>query len=281
MMDQFDKQQLLAILQTNPLGMMLIDAQGTVAWVNDNFPIISGVSSLQVLGKSVSTVPPEYTNLFETEATIHLGSTESRPETWLVVSSQTLADGFRLQYVKDASLVRQLASERDELKQKVNELNIVDDITGLLNPRGLYQSLEPQVSRSRRYNNMLSIMIMRLENLEDINEEFGYKTGNQLLQAISEILNDQMRWADSIGRLSDNEFMLIMPETPHDIADHLASKIRERLSELRIPDMDNSKLALRTKVGMVQWQKGEDTRLLMQRARATLNDSEEIFVAVA
>ena len=281
MMDQFDKQQLLTILQSNPLGMMLIDADGKVGWVNDNFPIISGISSLQVLGKTVDSIPAEYRNLFDTEATIHLHPLDSRAETWLVVSSQALSDGSRVQYVKDASLVRQLAKERDELKARVSELNMVDEVTGLLNPRGLYQSLEPQVSRSRRYNNLLSILIMRIENLEDINQSYGYERGHQLLQAISEILNDQMRWADSIGRLSDNEFMLIMPETPQDIADHLAGKIRERLGELTVPDLKGNTLDLCTKVGMVQWQKGEDTRLLMQRARATLRDSAEIRVAVA
>jgi len=281
MMDQIDKDQLIKILQGNPLGMMLIDPQGTVGWVNDNFPIISGISSLQVIGKTVDTVPAEYRELFDEEATIYLPALENRPETWLVVSSQLLGDGGRVQYVKDATLVRQLAKERDELKGKVGELNIVDEVTGLLNPRGLYQSLEPQVSRSRRYNNLLSILIMRIENLEDINQKFGYEKGDQLLQAISEILNDQMRWADSIGRLSDNEFMLIMPETPQDIADHLADKIRERLGELKVPGLNGDTLDLCTKVGMVQWQKGEDTRLLMQRVRATLKESAEIHVAVA
>ncbi len=281
MMDQLEKEQLLQLLQTNPLGMMLIDPQGKVGWVNDNFPVISGISSLQVIGKTVDTVPSEYQNLFEDEATIHLSHLENRPESWLVVTSQRLADGSRVQYVKDASLVRQLARERDELKHKVSELNIIDEVTGLLNKRGLYQSLEPQVSRSRRYNNLLSILIMRIENLDDINHQFGYEKGNHLLQAISEILNDQMRWADSIGRLSENEFMLIMPETPEDIAGHLADKIRERLSVLTIPELDGNTLELRTRVGMVQWQKGEDTRLLMQRVRATLKDSQEIYVAVA
>ena len=281
MMDQIDKQQLLKILQANPLGMMLVDSDGKVAWVNDNFPIISGISSLQVIDKTVDTVPAEYRELFDGEATINLPALDNRPETWLVVSSQTLDDGSRVQYIKDATLMRQLAKERDELKHKVMELNIVDEVTGLLNPRGLYQALEPQVSRSRRYNNLLSIMIMRIENLEGINDSFGHERSHQLLQAMSEILNDQMRWADSIGRLSDNEFMLIMPETPQDIADHLGGKIRERLSELTVPNLDGETMELSTKVGMVQWQKGEDTRLLMQRARATLNDSEEIHIAVA
>lgn len=281
MMDQLEKEQLLHLLQTNPLGMMHIDPQGKVGWVNDNFPIISGISSLQVLGKTVDTVPAEYQNLFEDEATIHLPALDNRPEAWLVVSSQKLQNGSRVQYVKDATLVRQLAWERDELKGKVSELNIIDEVTGLLNPRGLYQSLEPQVSRSRRYNNLLSILIMRIENLEEINHRFGYEKGNLLLQAISEILNDQMRWADSIGRLSENEFMLIMPETPQDIADHLADKIRERLGVLTVPDLNGDTLDLCTRVGMVQWQKGEDTRLLMQRVRATLKESVEIHVAVA
>ena len=281
MMDQIDKEQLLKLLQTNPLGMMLIDPQGKVGWVNDNFPVISGISSLQVIGKTVETVPAEYQNLFEDEATIHLTALDNRPESWLVVTSQSLDDGSRVQYVKDASLVRQLAKERDELKGRVSELNIVDEVTGLLNKRGLYQSLEPQVSRSRRYNNMLSILIMRLENLEDINHQFGYEKGHRLLQAISEILNDQMRWADSIGRLNDNEFMLILPETPQDIAGHLGEKIRERLSELSLADFDGDKLQLCTRVGMAQWQKGEDTRLLMQRVRETLKESEEFKVAVA
>ena len=281
MMDQIDKQLLLDVLQSNPLGMMLIDPKGTVSWVNDNFPIISGISSLQVIGKTVDKVPAEYHNLFDEEATIHLTAFENRPETWLVVSTHFLADGSRVQYIKDVTLIRQLAKERDDLKGKVSELNVVDEVTGLLNPRGLYQSLEPQVSRSRRYNNLLSILIMRIENLDDINLQFGHEKSHLLLQAISEILNDQMRWADSIGRLSENEFMLIMPETPQDIAGHLAGKIRERLAELTVPGLNGDTLDLCTRVGMVQWQKGEDTRLLMQRARACLQDSKEIHVAVA
>ena len=131
MMDQFDKQQLIKLLQTNPLGMMLIDPQGTVGWVNDNFPIISGISSLQVIGKTIDTVPAEYRDLFDGEATIYLPALENRPETWLVVSCQPLNDGSRLQYVKDATLVRQLAKERDELKARVDLVDVVADTINL------------------------------------------------------------------------------------------------------------------------------------------------------
>ena len=281
MMDQLSKKQLLQLIQTNPIGMMLINEQGEVSWVNENFPVITGISSLQVLGKTVDAVPHEYQNLFEQEATIHLPRTESRAESWLLVSSLPLADGQYMQYIKDATLVRQLANERDELKAKVNELNIVDEVTGLLNPRGLYQALEPQVSRSRRYNNLLSILIMRVENLSDIKLQIGQEKSQRLLIAISQILNDQMRWADTIGHLSDNEFMLIMPETPEDIAEQLAEKIRGRLGELSQLNLAEQQLELRTRFGMVQWKKGEDLKLLMQRARMTLDNGEEIHVEVA
>lgn len=280
-MDQFEKSQLLDLLQTNPMGMMLVNQQGEVTWVNDNFPVISGISSLAVLGKTVDTVPPEYQNLFEDEATIYLEASDNRPESWLVVSSQTMDDGSHMQYVKDATLVRQLAKERDELKLRIAELNQVDNITGLLNPRGLFQALEPQVSRSRRYENVLSILIMRLENLEDIQQDGGSEKGHKLLVAIGQILNDQMRWADTIGRLSDNEFMLILPETPADIAQQLAGKIGDRLQELTLPGMNGDHIDLYTRFGMAQWQKGEDVKLLMQRARASLDQGDEIHVKVA
>lgn len=280
-MDQFDKAQLQQILQTNPLGMMLINPQGDVVWVNDNFPVISGISSLHILGKNSDSVPSEYQNLFEDEATIFLEANDNRSDAWLVVSSQTLADGSRVQYVKDASLVRQLAKERDELKLKISELNQVDNVTGLLNPRGLYQALEPQVSRSRRYENKLSILIMRLENLSDIQHRVGAEKTHQILVAIGQILNDQMRWADTIGRLSDNEFMVILPETPEDIAGQLADKIRVRLEELTVPDLKGEQLDLYTRFGMAQWKKGEDMKLMMQRARTSLDQGDEIHVKVA
>ena len=280
-MDQFDKKQLLQVLQTNPLGMMLISPEGEVTWVNDNFPVISGISSLQVLGKNQTTVPQEYQSLFEDEATIYLPATESRGESWLVVSTQSMGDGSRLQYVKDATLVRQLAKERDELKLRINELNLVDNVTGLLNPRGLYQALEPQVSRSRRYDNMLSILIMRLENLDEIEDHIGIDKSEQLLVAIGQILNDQMRWADTIGRLSDNEFMLILPETPEDITGQLADKIRIRLEELTVAELDVDQLDIFTRFGMAQWKKGEDLKLFMQRARTSLDEGNQIHVKVA
>jgi diguanylate cyclase (GGDEF)-like protein len=180
----------------------------------------------------------------------------------------------------DVTQLQGLIEDRENLKSKVAELNPIDQATGLPNRRALFQSLEQQCSRSRRYGNALSIMLLRMDNLAEYTKIFGGDNTNQLLLQVSQALNDQTRWADMIGRLDSNEFLLILPETEEIETRGLKEKLNTAMAAINLPGAEGTDFCLSVNFGMGQWRKGDDSDMLMQRAKQNLQGEKEEKLAV-
>lgn len=267
MIPQLDK-----VLSTAPLGILQLDSGGTIVWANETVAGYTGRTPEQLIGRNAETIDEELRRLFETPDTIFLPDGESGPGYWLMRNRQALHDnsGY-LYYFMNVSLLQELALEREELRDQLRELISTDEVTGLPNRRALFQKLEPEVSRSRRYNNPLCIILMQIRNREELAQEYGEAAVNRVLLAIAQMLNDQMRWADSIGRLDDDHILMILPETAIDVTDQLIGKIKSRLEAIDRSLEDGGELPpMKVEFGSAQWHKGDDVALLMERAREVL-----------
>ena len=280
MLEQLNPSQLNTMLNSAPVGMLLLDAEGKVSWINHNMEEILGQRSQDLLGKSATTVDNSLRDIFKPEGEVTLdATTEHEGITWLTTSSN-LSEQNVVKYFIDISTLSQLINDRDRLLAQVQAWSIKDDATGVLNRRGIFQALEPQVSRSRRYDNLLSVLTIKIVNYDDLKKQFSEDELNTLMLAMSQVLNDQMRWADTIGRLDDDEILMVLPETEANIAQQLAEKIQTRLAELFVPALAEKSFEISTRCGMAQWQKGEDVALLMRRARDVMESGVEAKVAI-
>ena len=265
-------------LDSLPAALALVDKNDEIVWVNDSFMRVTTLSENQVVGKPLSSLGTDVQEMFKDGHT-YLNATNKRDAYWMACMSVPLGE-YRLQYCSDVTQLQGLIEDHEGLKTKVAELNPIDQITGMPNRRALFQNLEQQASRSRRYGNSLSTIILRLNNLTDYLKEFGNENANQLLLSVSQMLNDQMRWADVIGRLDKNEFLFILPETEKSVTSELCDKIKEHLLKIELPGADGSDFKLSTDFGMAQWRKGDDVALLMERARESLDGVDSTKVAV-
>ncbi|MDH5437226.1 MAG: GGDEF domain-containing protein, partial [Gammaproteobacteria bacterium] len=145
-----------------------------------------------------------------------------------------------------------------------------DPVTGLLNQRSLVQGLDPQVSRSRRYNNPLSVVAMHLEGMASMNDRYGHSTHERVLMAIGQLLKDQMRWADLIAHTEEDEFIFVLPETRKDDATKLVTKVNEHLLKMDVVADNGDCIELIPRFGVAEWQKGDDVNLLLSRATDAL-----------
>jgi diguanylate cyclase (GGDEF)-like protein len=259
-------------LDALPSALALVDESGKIIWVNDSFLRISSLASNQVVGRTVAEMSDEVQSLFG-QGHVYLNATNKRDAFWLACMSVPL-ENYRLQYCTDVTQLQNLIEDRESLKTKVAELNPIDPVTGMSNRRALFQNLEQQASRSRRYGNPLSVVILRLQNLADYIKRFGNDNANALLLNVSQMLNDQMRWADVIGRMDKNEFLLILPETDESAANELRDKVSEHMQRITMPGADTN-FTLDVGYGMAQWRKGDDVALLMSRARQMLDGAAE------
>lgn len=139
-----------------------------------------------------------------------------------------------------------------ELARRLAELDANDSETGLPNSSSILSALDKHVTRSRRYGNPLAVIRVRFQPNEPDAE--AAKT----LRNVSREFRAQLRWADEIGRLDRNSFLLILPETSEDNARMLATKLEtERVAEATRWHLEMSVAA---------WQKGDDRRKLLSRA---------------
>lgn len=250
-------------LHQAPVGIILIDGQGNLQWHNQTLEQMLGVAAEQLSGKSTAELPKELASVLTSPPeTILLQKDDS--QRWLHCHGQSLDDGGRVQFYLDITTEQRLRLERDRLTEDLKQLTTRDPITGLPNRRALLQGLEPLISRSRRYGNPLSLIKLRVEltglapaQAKDHEEEAWLRVG--------QLLKEQMRWADIIGRFDGPEFLLILPETPADATETLAHKVCDLIAALTLDGDAGQAIGIKPYCGLTAWNKGDDANLMLQR----------------
>jgi diguanylate cyclase (GGDEF)-like protein len=276
MLDKLDTPQLQEIIRSSPIGMMLLDAQGRVSWLNDTLQDMLGSRAAALLSRTAAELDPELQPLLGLQTTWRLPAAGTEEELWLMGHSHQLDDQTGVQYLIDITPLHWLMEERDQLRSELEDVIMVDKETGIRNRKGLYYSLEPQLSRTRRYNRPLSVIIMRLDCMERFKTHFHQTHAAPLLVSVSHLLNEQLRWADIIGRLNDTDFLLVLPETQAEAANQVVSNLQSRLGQLPIEGLDSKDFAISARFGVAEWRKGDDMSLLLARARSSLKDDASL-----
>jgi len=240
-------------LDTAPIGIVMLDSNHQIKWHNSTVKSLLGVSEEQLSFDDSEALNQELRNiLIEPPETIFLQ--EGDQQRCLLCQSHSLADGGTVRFYIDTSAEQQLRLERDQLEEDLQQLTTRDPVTGLPNRRALLEGLEPLISRSRRYENPVSIIKLHIDALGAAEEQ-----QHDIWIKVGQLLKEQMRWADIIGRFDGPDFLLILPETPLDASEALAIKLSEQLQTLALEN------PIKTYCGVTNWQKGDDATLMLQR----------------
>lgn len=147
---------------------------------------------------------------------------------------------------------RELAEMRQKLEdanRKLQELSITDPLTGLFNYRHLHKLLQVEFHRALRYELPLSCMMIDLDSFKKINDAYGHVFGDQVLQAISEIIRTSIRRTDFAYRYGGDEFFVIMQHTNPDEAERVAERLRQQI-EARTFEVAHEKIGQTASIGI-------------------------------
>ncbi len=114
----------------------------------------------------------------------------------------------------------------EDLATEVYKLAALDPLTGLYNRRSGEQRLAEEMSRARRHDRPLTILLLDLDGLKQVNDRFGHAAGDLLLKAFAERLNRAIRGSDLAVRLGGDEFLVLLPECRPDEVHHVLSRLR-------------------------------------------------------
>src|ERR1700733_1134111 len=133
---------------------------------------------------------------------------------------------FFLQALSDYAAI---SIENAKSVEKIQELTITDDCTGLFNARHLHKTLETEVYRSARFGYQFSILFIDLDHFKSVNDTHGHLIGSKLLAEIGYLIKAQLRLIDFAFRYGGDEFVVLLPQTSKDQALVVAKRLREAL----------------------------------------------------
>ena len=152
--------------------------------------------------------------------------------------------------------------------------NIHDEVTGLLNRRGLRNALRHDLSRARRYGDTGALMLMDIMQLDSIREEHGGDAANYVLTAIGNILQTRFREVDRIGWLEGGRFAIAMTLIGQEDARKRAAMLKGYLDEVEVP-WQGRYIPIKVRVGLAFYGQRDAVEDLLERAEAELEEREQ------
>lgn len=117
-----------------------------------------------------------------------------------------------------------------QLFEEVEQRARTDFLTGLPNHRFFQATLNVELGRAQRHNHPLSLLIIDLDFLKEVNDRFGHPSGDLVIRRVGETIRSTCREIDFAARYGGEEFTVILPETPLAGAIQVADRIREHIA---------------------------------------------------
>lgn len=121
-----------------------------------------------------------------------------------------------------------------DLSEEMKAVATRDQLTGVLNRRGLAEVSARMFSASRRGNGPLSLILTDIDRFKTINDRFGHAAGDQVLLHFSSLLAADRRAHDAVARIGGEEFVIALPGTGPNEAFELAEALREKTEQLEV-----------------------------------------------
>jgi len=170
---------------------------------------------------------------------------------------------------------RSLLDQRDKMIEELQRLTIEDPLTGLYNSRHLFNQLEKELNRAKRYLHPLSLMFIDIDNFKSVNDTYGHMMGDKVLSLIANRLKDCLRTNDTAYRFAGDEYTIILPETTLPEAKFVADRVLTKFSNdsLTINEKEISKISL--SIGITEYQINEGIEQLLHRADVTMYEAKQ------
>ena len=163
-------------------------------------------------------------------------------------------------------------TEQKRLKAELEQAALKDPLTGLWNRRHLLLQLERAIQDKQRFGNDFSLILIDADNFKQINDQHGHFTGDEVLVWLARTLESRVRAADTVCRWGGEEFVILLPQTSHDNAMHLAEALRHTVAHTRHDKLP----AITVSLGVAIHQDNETVESMIMRVDNALYQAKHL-----
>jgi diguanylate cyclase (GGDEF)-like protein len=145
-----------------------------------------------------------------------------------------LGERFTPRNLQELAAIADIASmalERAYYFQAMKRMAETDVLTGLANKRTFDRHMEREIEVCKRYGMPSSVVLLKIENLRQLNEEHGSLSMDKVLQLVAATLKDEIRRVDVPCRIKSDTFAVIMPNTGKSAAADVGNRLNSRISQ--------------------------------------------------
>ena len=155
---------------------------------------------------------------------------------------------------------------------RLEALAHTDPLTQTLNRRALTVRLTAELERARRYDSVLTLLMLDLDHFKKVNDTHGHLVGDEVLREVALLLQNAVRSVDVVARYGGEEFVIVLPETAEEGGVVFADRIRERVEAEVFGQAEKVKLKLTASIGVANYPspRVESVEDLFARADAAL-----------
>lgn len=156
----------------------------------------------------------------------------------LARSASERIDSKEVDFFKTVVKQAYIIIQNSWLYNKVKKLAITDSLTGIYNHGFLYECLCKEYAKSERYKAPLSFLMLDIDYFKKVNDTYGHPQGDAVLCKLSQILKNNIRVYDTLGRYGGEEFSIILPESKLEDGINLAERIRKKVEQYNFGDVN-------------------------------------------
>ena len=171
---------------------------------------------------------------------------------------------------------RRAQEMQEQLLSREHDLEAMayhDELTGVANRRYAVRQLHALLSRARRHDQELSVVLLDADRFKALNDRHGHGAGDDVLRGLAARLRSRVREEDIVARFGGEEFLIVLPDTGADGAAIAAEDVRAAVAAQPFP-VGRFALPLTVSVGWATW-RGESLERLVARADRGLYAAKE------
>jgi diguanylate cyclase (GGDEF)-like protein/PAS domain S-box-containing protein len=156
------------------------------------------------------------------------------------------------------------------LEEKLREIAMQDELTGLYNRRHFLELAESEIGRSRRTGAPLSVAMLDIDHFKRVNDFFGHAAGDNVLKELARAMRETLRGSDVPARYGGEEFVVLLTDTTLEGAMAVTERVRERVGRTEVALGHGRVARITLSAGVAELGQGERLEALLERADVAL-----------